>query len=74
MSMMTSLIYLIFLMDTLNVFITFVIGCTIAIVLYLLTEENPVITNNLLYSIPVYVFILAGSILFNYRFLASFGD
>ena len=50
MSMMASLIYLIFLMDTLNVFITFVIGCTIAIALYLLTEENPIITSNLFYS------------------------
>jgi two-component system, CAI-1 autoinducer sensor kinase/phosphatase CqsS len=66
MSMMASLIYLIFLMDTLNVFIVFAIGCTIATIIYYLTETNPTITANLLYSIPVYLFILAGSILFNY--------
>jgi two-component system, CAI-1 autoinducer sensor kinase/phosphatase CqsS len=65
-SMMASLIYLIFLMDTVNVFVTFTIGCTVATVTYFVVEKHPEIPDNLLYSTPVYIFILAGSILFNY--------
>jgi two-component system CAI-1 autoinducer sensor kinase/phosphatase CqsS len=66
MSMMASLVYLIFLLDTLNVFIIFLVGCSIATIVYFLFDSNPELTDSLLYSVPIYIFILGGSVLFNY--------
>jgi two-component system CAI-1 autoinducer sensor kinase/phosphatase CqsS len=66
LSHMASTIYMILLLDTLNVIICSIAGVSLAFGFYFINFANPSISVDVLYAIPVLLFILAGSALFNY--------
>jgi two-component system, CAI-1 autoinducer sensor kinase/phosphatase CqsS len=50
----------------LNVIICSISGFSLALIFYFFTSINPTISADVLYAAPVLLFILAGSVLFNY--------
>jgi two-component system, CAI-1 autoinducer sensor kinase/phosphatase CqsS len=66
LSTMSAILYLILLMDTINVIITCIIGFALGVMFYFLFNEYPKFQDDLIYTIPVFAFIIAGSALFNY--------
>lgn len=66
LSMTASIAYLVLLMDVINVVICFLLGCGLAVVVYIATENSPNFPAELFAALPVFLFVMAGGVLFNH--------
>jgi two-component system CAI-1 autoinducer sensor kinase/phosphatase CqsS len=63
---MSALLYLILLIDTINVILCSFLGTALGLLCYILLFDDYVIAPDFFYYIPVFAFVLAGAVLFNY--------